>query len=104
MKSELVSMRLKKEELDPINEIARDEKTDKTTAIRKALDLGTKQYLLEKSINEYREGKLSIGKAAEKAKISLWEMLDELKDRNIQSNLGSEEYKESLNNLRKKWK
>lgn len=104
MKTELISVRLKKEEIDAINEIAIEDKTDKTTALRKTLALGTKQYLLEKAISDYRVGKISVGKAAEKAKISLWEMMDELKERNIQNTLGIEEYDESINNLKNKWK
>ena len=101
MKTELVSVRLRKDELESINEMAKEEKTDKTTALRKTLALGTKQYLLEKVLKEYSQGKISIGKAAEKAKVSLWEMMDELKSRNISNNLDRDDYQEQLNNLKR---
>ncbi len=101
MKTELVSVRLRKEELDAINEIAREEKTDKTTAVRRTLALGTKQYLLEKALSNYIKGKISVGKAAEQANVSLWEMMDLLKERNIQSNLDSSDYLQGLQNMKK---
>lgn len=104
MKTELVSVRLRKDELDAINKIAREEKTDKTTAVRKTLALGTKQYLLEKAISNYSKGKISVGKAAEHAGVSLWEMMDLLKERNVQNNLDSSDYLEGLQNLKKVFK
>jgi predicted HTH domain antitoxin len=66
--------------------------------------LGAKQYKLEKAIKHYQEGKTSIGNAAKEAGISLWEMMDELKDRNIPNQLSEEEFKEGLKNLEKAWK
>lgn len=101
MKTELVSARFEKEDTELIEEVAREEKTDKTTALKRLFGLGAKQYKLEKAINQYREGKISIGKAAENAEISLWEMMDELKERNIANPLGEEEFKEGLKNLQK---
>lgn len=101
MKTELVSVRLRKDELKSINAIAKEEKIDKTTALRKTLALGTKQYLLEKVLKEYSQGRISIGKAAEKAKISLWEMMDELKNRNISNNLDKYDYQEQMHNLKR---
>ena len=40
----------------------------------------------EIALKEYLNSKISIGKAAENAGISIWEMLDELKSRNITLN------------------
>lgn len=104
MKTELISARFPKEDTATIEEIAQEEKTDKTTALRKIFALGAKQYRLEKAVKEYQEGKISIGKAAEIARVSLWEMMDELKERNIANRLGEEEFKEGLKNLEKVWK
>ncbi|MBU2477189.1 UPF0175 family protein [Candidatus Micrarchaeota archaeon] len=56
---------------------------------------------MNKAIKEYQEGKISIGKAAETAGISLWEMMDELKAKNIANPLTKEDYKEGLKNLEK---
>ena len=49
MKTELISARFEKEEAMALEEIAKEEKTDKTTALRKIFRLGTKQYNLERA-------------------------------------------------------
>lgn len=104
MKTELISARFPKEDTAIIEERAREEKTDKTTALRRIFALGAKQYKLEKAIKQYKSGKISIGKAAENAGISLWEIMDELKARNIANPLTKEHYAEGLKNLEKVWK
>ena len=85
MKAEIISARFQKEEATMLEQIAKEEKTDKTTALRKVFALGAKQYRLEKAIKEYQAGKAGTAKAAEIAGISLWEMMEELNKRNIAS-------------------
>ena len=104
MKTELVSARFQKEETAIIEEVSKEEKTDKPTALRTIFALRAKQYRLEKAIKQYQTGKISMGKAAENAGISLWEIMDELKERNIASTLTKEDYQEGLKNLKKIWK
>lgn len=104
MKTELISARFQKEETAMLEEVSKEEKTDKTTALRTIFALGAKQYKLEKAIKQYQTGKISIGKAAETAGISLWEIMDELKQRNIPNTLTKEDYQKGLKNLEKIWK
>ena len=78
MKTELISARLEKEDTKILEEITKEENTDRTSALKKILKLGSRQYNLEKSIKQYQEGKISIGMAAEKANITLWEMMEEM--------------------------
>ncbi|MDP2666641.1 MAG: UPF0175 family protein [Candidatus Diapherotrites archaeon] len=47
---------------------------------------------LEKAVKQYSESKVSIGRAAEMAGISIWEMMDELKRRGIPNPLTKEDY------------
>ena len=104
MKTELVSARFPKEDTALLNEVSKEEKTDKTTALRKIFAMGAKQYKLERAVKQYQAGRIGIGKAAEMAGMSLWELMDELKTRNISSALTGEEYQEGLRNLKKAWK
>ena len=104
MATELVSARFQKEDTAVIEEIAKEEKTDKTTALKKIFFLGAKQYRLDKAIKQYQEGKAGIGKAAHIARISLWEMMEKLKEKNIPNPLTAQDYKEGLKNLKKIWK
>lgn len=104
MKTELISARFEKKDTALIEEVAKEEKSDKTTALKKLFSLGARQYKLEKAIKQYQSGKISIGKAAETAGISLWEMMDQLKERNIANHLSEADFKEGLKNLEKIWK
>ena len=54
MKTELISARLEKEDTKILEEITKEENTDKTSALKKILKLGSKQYRLEKSIKHYQ--------------------------------------------------
>ena len=104
MKAEIISARFQKEETAMLEQIAKEEKTDKTTALRKIFALGAKQYALEKAVREYQTGKAGTAKAAEIAGITLWEMMEELNKRNIANPLTQEDYKEGLKNIEKAWK
>ncbi|MBI2598124.1 MAG: UPF0175 family protein [Candidatus Diapherotrites archaeon] len=104
MKTQLISARFEKEDTKKIEDVAKEEKTDKTSVLKKMVSMGLKQYQLEKAIKQYQEGKMSTAKAAEMAGISLWEMMDKLKEKNIANPLSEQEFKEGLKNLRKAWK
>ena len=52
---------------------------------------------LEKAIDQYSAGKIGVELAAKEANISLWEMMDILKQKNIPSQLTKEDYKKGLN-------
>ncbi len=54
---------------------------------------------LEKAIDQYSAGKIGVELAAKEANISLWEMMDILKQKNISNPLTKEDYKKSLENL-----
>ncbi|MBI5553559.1 MAG: UPF0175 family protein [Candidatus Diapherotrites archaeon] len=101
MKTELVSARISKQESSLLEEVATGERTDKTAALRRLLNLGGQQYRLQKAIEQYRAGKISIGKAKDLAGISLWEFMDLLKQENVSNPLPYEAFQEGLENLEK---
>ncbi|MFH1697378.1 MAG: UPF0175 family protein [Candidatus Diapherotrites archaeon] len=104
MGTELISIRLPKEDVKILDERVREERTDRTTALKRIFALGAKQYKLEKAVKEYQAGRVSTGKAAEIAEISLWEMMTELRARNVPNPLGRDEHLQGLKNLEKVWK
>jgi predicted HTH domain antitoxin len=69
---------------------------DRSAAIRRLLERGIKDWKLELALNEYREGKISLMKASEKAEITVWEFLDELDKRKIPLNISMEAVEKSL--------
>ena len=87
----VMTVRLPKEDLKVIEEISLKEKIDKSTTVRNLIELG-KIYL---AIIQYKENKISIGKAAEIAGLTISEMMDLLSKLGIQSNLDLADYLES---------
>jgi predicted HTH domain antitoxin len=83
MSSRAVTARLKIELLKEIQEIAKEESIDRSSAIQRLIKIGLKQYRMEKAINLYRDGKVTLWKAAETAGISLREMMETIKARDI---------------------
>jgi predicted HTH domain antitoxin len=83
MRSTAVTARLKTELLREIQEIAEEESIDRSSAIQRLLQIGLKEYRMEKALNLYRNGKVTLWKAAELAGVSLREMMEAIKARDI---------------------
>lgn len=69
-----IGMRLEEKELKEIEHVSRLEHVDRTTAIRKMIHLGLHQYLMEKAAEKLVRGEYSLGRAAEEAQTSIFEM------------------------------
>ena len=84
----VMTVRLPKEDLKIIEEISLKERKDKSTTVRDLVELG-KIYF---AIIQYKENKISIGKAAEIAGLTISEMMDLLSKLGINSNLDLADY------------
>jgi predicted DNA-binding protein len=62
-----------------IVEIVEQEKLDKATLFRNLLELGMVEWRKQTALEFLREGKATFAKAAEVARLSLWEFADLLK-------------------------
>jgi len=58
-----------------IDEVSKEEGMDRSTVIRRFLMKAAKEWLIEKSLEDYEEGKITLWQAAEKCSLSLWEMI-----------------------------
>jgi predicted HTH domain antitoxin len=73
------------EEIDKeIQEVIEREGLDKATAVRTLLELGIGEWRKQTALELLRDGKVTFAKAAEIAKLSLWEFADLVKQRNIE--------------------
>ena len=52
-------------------------KMDKSTVIRHLLSKSIRDVKIETFLNEYRKGKISLGKAGESAGVNLWEFIEQ---------------------------
>ena len=69
--------------IEEIEKLSEEEGVDKGTLIRKLITESLKEYKTRKALELYREGKVSLWKAADIAGVTYREALEELKKRNI---------------------
>ena len=71
-------------------------KTDRSSVLRKVLDIGLNEYNKRKAVENYRKGKVSVGKSAELAGISVAEFYKVLENEGIPVRIDLEGIKRSL--------
>lgn len=86
--------RIEPREFGIIEKVAKEENVDRTSAIKILIDKGWKELRLEKALEDYRDGKISIDKAARIAGLTVHEMMDEAAAKGIRT-------EESIADLRK---
>jgi len=79
MSTEQINIRLDDELVEALERIAREEALDRATAIRRLLRTSIKEWELERALLRYRRGEVSLGRAAEEARLTQWELLDALR-------------------------
>jgi antitoxin component of RelBE/YafQ-DinJ toxin-antitoxin module len=84
-----------------IDAVSEEEGMDRSTVIRRFLMKAAKEWLIGKSLQEYEDGKLTLWQAARKCGLSLWEMIDEAKKRDVHVPYTLDEFKEDLKGLEK---
>lgn len=94
--AKVVTLRLKEKELGFIEELSRKENGDRSFAARKLIDYGWIYFILK----NYKDGKMSIGKAAKELNLTITETIELLADLGIKSPISYEEYLEGYRTLR----
>lgn len=78
-----ISVRLGKSLLKDLSVIEKNWQADRSEAIRRLLAKAVSSWKVQNVVEKLREHKISIGKAAEECEFSLWEMLELVKQNNI---------------------
>ena len=97
--SVVVSARLPREMVKLIEEIAREEKIDKSTVVERALEHYMREWRLNKAVESYRDGLVTLSRAAEIAGVSIWEMIDVLVQKKVTLQYSVEDLEEDLRAL-----
>lgn len=97
--SQVISARLPKDRIQLIEEIAQEEKTDKSTILDRALEHYTKEWTLKKALELYKNGQITLSKAAEMAHLTIWEIIDTLERRKIPLQYDTEDFEEDLKTI-----
>ena len=74
-----LAVRVPEETEREIQEVAEHEKLDKATAVRALLQRGIDDWRRETALGLLRDGKVTFARAAELARLSLWEFADLVK-------------------------
>ena len=88
--------RVNKRQFEQLEKISKEEKTDRSSVLRKVLDLGLDEYNRQKAIEAYRKGKASVGRAAELAGVSIAEFYKILEEENMPVRIDMKGIDESL--------
>jgi predicted HTH domain antitoxin len=82
-KEELVASRIPQELLEDLKKIEEIEHLDRSTALRRLLYSGIREWKLEYASKQYRENRITMEKAAEEAGVSVREMMEYLRQNKI---------------------
>jgi predicted HTH domain antitoxin len=78
-----VSTRISRDTKRLIEDIVASEQVDKSTAVRKLLLIGAGEYRLRRALEALGRGEASFSKAAEMARLTVWEFADHVKARRV---------------------
>ena len=88
--------RVNKRQVEQLERISREEKTDRSSVLRRILDLGLDEYNRRKAVESYRRGKVSIGRASELAGVSMSEFYKILEDEDVPIRIDIKAIEQSL--------
>ena len=94
-----MSIRMDEENFEFLSELTKEEHTDLSKAVR---DLVTRGRILL-AVEKYRDGEVSLGKAAELAGMRVGKMMKTLADFGVESRIEQDDYLRGLENLKKAW-
>jgi predicted HTH domain antitoxin len=97
--SKTMSVRMDRENYEFLHEMAKEEGSDLSKAVRDTVTRG--RILL--AIEKYKKGEASLGRAAELAGVPLGQMMKILTEFGVESKVEKEDYLQGLKNAQRAW-
>jgi len=94
--TEIVSTRVPDNMAKDLEEIEKEEKADRATVVRKLLAKAIAEWKLERALALYSSGKVTLWKASKIAGLSLWEMMEIVRDRKVSFQYAYEDFREDF--------
>ena len=94
-----MSIRMDEENYEFISDLSKEEKDDLSKTVRQLVYRGRVMLGVEK----YKNGEVSLGRAADLAGVSVGRMIDLLAEYGVRANLEKGDYLESLKHLKGAW-
>ncbi len=86
MKTITLSTRLDEDDAKMIDQFAKDNGLDQSTFLKQLLRKGLDEYKFNKAINECRQGKISLSRAADISGLNIRDMISRLPEMNVELN------------------
>jgi TDG/mug DNA glycosylase family protein len=99
MKTEQINIRLEPDLVAALERVAREESLDRGTVIRRLLENSIRRWELERALRGYQREELSLGRAAEDAGLTQWELMDLVREAGIAYPLEPGDVEERLSRL-----
>lgn len=96
---EAVGVRLSEELLEKIEVLSQKEGDDRSTTMRKLIQRGFEEITRERAAQAYREGRVTLSEAAERADLTVWEMEQYLVHHGYRSSYSIEDLSAELDAL-----
>ena len=93
MLADVVSTRVSDDMARDLEEIELEEKTDRASVVRRLLSRAIAEWKLERALALYRDGKVTLWRAAKVAGLSLWEMVEVVGERKIPFRYAVEDFR-----------
>ena len=94
--TEIISTRIPDDIARDLKEIEKEEQTDRATVVRKLLARAIEQWKVERALRLYREGKVTLWRAAKLGGITLREMMELAAKQGIQFKYTSKDLEEDI--------
>ena len=94
--TEIISTRVPEDIAKDLKEIEKEEKIDRATIVRKLLVRAIEQWKIERALRLYREGKITLWRAARMADITLREMMELAAKQGIQFQYTAKDLEEDV--------
>jgi predicted HTH domain antitoxin len=91
-----VTTRLEEESVKKIDELAARRGVDRSALVRSFLLYALKENTIHEALEAYQAGKITLWQAAQRCNISLWEMIQEAKQRHIHASYDMQELEKDL--------
>ncbi len=95
-KEQMVGTRLSEGLLRDLEKIEQVEQADRSTTVRKLLYRAIGEWKLDYYAQQYGKRRISLERASKEAGVSVWEMMDYVRQKKISSQYGMEEWQEDL--------
>lgn len=95
-KEQMVGTRLPESFISDLEKIEQAEQADRSTVLRKLLYRALREWKLDHYSEEYGQNRMTLSRAAEEADVSIWEMMDYVRQRKIPAQYGLEDLEHDL--------